>query len=405
MARILFLAHRIPYPPNKGDKIRSWHFLEHLLEQHEVHLGFYIDQPKDLAHVSFLKSKVKSLCFRRVGRISQITGALLGLLTGRPMTLSAYPTGKLKAFADNLFARDEIDLVFLFSGAVAPLVAGKPGGVPVIADLVDVDSDKWAAYAEKSGFPMSWVYAREARLLFQFEAALAKSSSATTFVSEAEADLFRGKLPEDQRRGIDHINNGVDLKAFDPKRFEDVSVSPHTVIFTGAMDYLPNIEAVEWFAADVWPIVRRIMPEAKFIVAGAPVHARVKALAEQPDITVMGFVDDMAQTIAGAGLVVAPLLTARGVQNKVLEGMAMGKAVIATPAAKEGIDAAHGEHLMVADGAGDFAEAVIKLLQRPQEAAKLGTAARAHMTAHYGWARSLERLDGLVDAVCKGEAP
>jgi len=405
MARILFLAHRIPYPPNKGDKIRSWHFLEHLLEKHEVHLGFYVDQPKDLVHLPFLKSKVKSLCCRRVSRWSQLAGALLGLLTGQPMTLAAYPKSKLQAFVDDLFARNEVDLVFLFSGAVAPLVKGKPANIPVIADLVDVDSDKWAAYAEKSGFPMSWFYAREARLLFQFEAEVARISAATTFVSEAEAAVFRGKLPEGIKAAVGHINNGVDLNAFDPQRFADVVLSATTVIFTGAMDYLPNIEAVEWFASDVWPIVRRSVPEAQFVIAGAPVHARVRALADQPNNTVMGFVDDMAQTIAGAGLVVAPLLTARGVQNKVLEGMAMGKAVVATPAAKEGIEATAGEHLMVADGAGDFAEAVVALLHAPEAASTLGHAARQHMIGHYGWAKSLERLDDLVDRVSEGEAP
>lgn len=405
MARILFLAHRIPYPPNKGDKIRSWHFLEHLIENHDVHLGFYVDQPKDMVHVPFLKAKVKSLCFRRVSRLSQLMGALVGLLTGRPMTLAAYPKDKLKAYVNNLFARNEVDLIFLFSGAVAPLVADKPDHIPIIADLVDVDSDKWAAYAKKSRFPISWIYAREARLLFGFEMEVANRSAATIFVSEAEAALFRQKLPDGSKAVVEHINNGVNLGIFDLKRFEDVAVSSTAVIFTGVMNYLPNIEAVEWFVSDVWPIVRRSVPDARFIIAGGPVHARVKALADQPHVAVKGYVDDMAETIAGAGLVVAPLLTARGVQNKVLEGMAMGKAVVATPAAKEGIDAVPGEHLIVADGAGAFAQAVIALMQSPKAATGLGLAARNHMVAHYGWPQSLKHLDTLFDKVGARKTP
>lgn len=399
MARILFLAHRIPYPPNKGDKIRSWHFLEHLLEKHEVHLAFYVDQPRDLVHIDFLHTKVKSLCYHYVSRLSQFAGAALGLLTARPMTLAAYPKRKLKAYVDDLFARDEVDLVFLFSGAVAPLIADKPERVPVIADLVDVDSDKWAAYAAQHSFPMSWVYAREARLLFRFEASVAEAASATTFVSEAEAALFRSKLPTTSRARVCHINNGVDLRAFDPKRFQDTAVAPQTVIFTGAMDYQPNIEAVEWFVIHVWPSVCRSVPEARFLIAGAPVHPRVQALDETPNVSVVGFVDDMAETIAGSGIVVAPLLTARGVQNKVLEGMAMGKAVVATPAAKEGIEAEEGKHLLVADGAEALAGEVVRLLRAPEEAIELGVSARTHVENHYDWSGALAGLDALIAKV------
>ncbi|WP_286828511.1 MULTISPECIES: TIGR03087 family PEP-CTERM/XrtA system glycosyltransferase [Kordiimonas] len=403
MARILFLAHRIPYPPNKGDKIRSWHFLDHLLKNHEVHLGFYVDQPKDLTHIPFLQSKVKSLCYRCVSRFSQIAGILTGILRGRSMTLSAYPKNKLKAYVDDLFARDEIDLIFLFSAAVAPLVADRPAHIPVVADLVDVDSEKWAAYAQKSSWHLRWLYGREARLLLQFETAIADTAAATVFVSDAEAELFREKLGGDSKARVSHINNGVDLKAFDPSRFSALTVSPRTVIFTGAMDYQPNIEAAVWFVSHVWPIVRRTVPDAEFVIAGAPVHSRVRALADKPHVTVLGFVDDMAETIARAGLVVAPLLTARGIQNKVLEGMAMGKAVVATPAAKEGIDAEPGEHLIVADGAGDFAAAVVAQLQNPAAAAKLGQAARQHMVEHYSWPKSLKRLDALIDRVMPEE--
>lgn len=398
MARILFLAHRIPFPPNKGDKIRSWHFLEHLAKRHSIHLGFYVDNPKDIQHVAHLENLFDTVCWQYVGPVRQKLGMLWGLLSGKPLTTAAYPKQKLRAYVRRLMDAGEVDAVFLFSGAVAALVDMKSSKAPVVLDLVDVDSAKWAQYAPGAGFPMSWVYRREAHLLAVFEKAFADTADRTLFVSDDEAELFRSTVFKngDPAR-IGYVNNGVDIAHFDPGRF-DAAQENQIVIFTGAMDYHPNIEAAEWFVGHVWPLVLKENPQAIFVIAGAPVHPRVSALAGET-VKVLGFVDDMAEEISRAAIVVAPLQTARGIQNKVLEGMAMAKAVIATPEAKEGIDAAEGEHLIVADGAEAFAGAVLSLLSEPPKAKTIGTAARAHMERHYHWDACLTELDRIFDTL------
>lgn len=403
MARILFLAHRIPYPPNKGDKIRSWHMLEHLCRHHEVHLAYYVDDRRDLVHTEKLQGMVKSQAFATVSKWWQKLRALTGLLSGAPLTVAAYPKGKLGRYCHALLDAGEIDLVFLFSGAVAPLVfaRGTPP-CPVVADLVDVDSAKWQAYAASAHWPMSWLYAREHRTLAAYEREIAAQAAATLLVSEDEAALFRAGVSAELGSKVHAVLNGVDLERFDPGRYPAPDNVVRQVIFTGAMDYAPNVEAVQWFVKAVWPRVHAAMPDASFVIAGGPVSTAVAELGQAPGVSVLGYVDDMAATIAGAQVVVAPLLTARGIQNKVLEGMAMAKPVVATGAAKEGIAATAGRDLVVADDPGDFAQQVLDLLQDREKREQIGTAARRYVEAVHSWPHCLEALDKTLDATRAG---
>ncbi|WP_417463528.1 TIGR03087 family PEP-CTERM/XrtA system glycosyltransferase [Kordiimonas sp.] len=401
MARILFLAHRIPYPPNKGDKIRSWHFLEHLLEHHDVHLGFYIDEPADAKHVAFLESKVKSLCFESVSKRAQKLMALRGLVDGRPLTLAAYPKTKLATYVRDLTSAGEIDLIFLFSGATMQLIEGVASDIPVIADLVDVDSAKWAAYSHVKPWPLSWLYRREAQVLSDYEREITAATDATLFVSEDEAAVFRKTLNASLSAKVRAVSNGVNLSHFDPQRFEAAKAEggPLKVIFTGAMDYAPNVEAAEWFTRSIWPRVRAKYPNAEFLIAGGPKVPEVVVLERAEGVRVLGYVDDMAETIASADVVVAPLLTARGIQNKVLEGMAMAKPVVATPAAHEGIAATAGDHLLVAANEDEFARALDELLTSKDKRETVGNAARAFIEDHHSWASCLSILDKVIAEV------
>ena len=248
MARILFLAHRIPYPPNKGDKIRSWHMLEHLCRSHEVHLAYYVDDARDLQHTARLDAMTASMAFDFVSRGTQKMRALSGLMRGIPLTLAAYPGGKLGRYSAELLESGSIDLVFLFSGAVAPLVlSAGPVPCPVVTDLVDVDSAKWQTYAGKARWPLSALYRREYRLLSAYERKIAAASQATLFVSEDEAALFRQSCEEGIAKRVHAVMNGVDLARFDPARYAEAKSAHPSVIFTGAMDYAPNMEAAIWF--------------------------------------------------------------------------------------------------------------------------------------------------------------
>lgn len=395
MAKILFLVHRIPYPPNKGDKIRSWNFLRHLCETHEVHAGFFVDDPADIQHVKVLEEHCRSVHWSFASPMKQKLASLRGFLNGRCLTEMAYPSAKLREGVKQVLDRG-IDCVFLYSAASRAFLP-KEVTVPIITDFVDVDSAKWEAYAAQKSGPLSAIYHREARLLARYEHNLARESATSVFVSGDEAALFRERLGAPSSAAeVFGIPNGVDTEAFDPDKYQGQRSAGKRVLFTGAMDYAPNVDAVEWFVRDIFPAIRRAINDVEFFVAGRPVAPAVKALGTEDGVTVLGGVDDMAAEIAKADVVVAPLRTARGIQNKVLEGMAMAKPVVCTSAANEGINAVVGESIIVADEVEAFAESVIDLLNDPKKAHQISQNARRFVQQFNSWEAAFSQLDTVI---------
>jgi sugar transferase (PEP-CTERM/EpsH1 system associated) len=273
-----------------------------------------------------------------------------------------------------------------------------------VIDFVDVDSQKWTEYAQRQSWPLSWVYAREGRTLLRFEREMARSMDASVFVSPAEARLFASLAPESAGK-LHAINNGVDTDYFSPeKSYENpFPAGTRPLVFTGAMDYWPNIDAVDFFARSVLPPVRESFPDAAFWIVGSNPSKPVLDLASQPGVTVTGRVPDVRPYLAHARAVVAPLRIARGIQNKVLEAMAMAKTVVATPQAAEGIEGAAGRDYLVAP-VGEAFIALTKQALAPG-AADLGAAARSYVLATYHWQKSLYKLDVILDGPALPEPP
>lgn len=390
MGDILFLAHRIPYPPDRGDKIRAYHLLRHLARDHRVHLVAFADDPEDLQRKGGLAphTATREIFWRESP--TAWTG-MRAVLQRRPVSLVAFADRAVRRAVDTLLAEQPIDTIFLYSSQMAQYLPPRPRQ-RVIMDFVDMDSAKFAAYAEGATGPMAWVHRREAALLLAHERSVACAADASLLVSEAEAALFRSATGAPR---VHAIENGIDTVFYDPaRRFEPVGGAGPLLVFTGQMDYRPNIDAVTWFADSVFPRVRQMHPDARFAIVGRAPTPAVQALAERPGVLVTGAVPDVRDWLAAAALVVAPLQLARGIQNKVLEGMAMARPVIASPAAAEGID--HAGTLRIADAPAAFGDAVLGLLEEPEIAAALGAAARARVIARYSWAARLAPLDALI---------
>jgi sugar transferase (PEP-CTERM/EpsH1 system associated) len=399
VAEILFLAHRIPYPPNKGDKIRSWHFLEHLAQHHAVRLGCFVDDPDDWPHLETLKGVCAECHGAPLPRSPLEPRNLAALSRGLPISVQHYRRDGFSGWVAETLRTRPIDAVFAFSGAMAQFALDPPRPVGSrVIDFVDVDSDKWRQYAKRKAPPMRWVYAREAGTLLAFERRVAAAFDAAAFVSENEAGLFRRLAPESAARTY-ALPNGVDTVFFDPDRAHE---SPYgadelPLAFTGAMDYWANVDAVVWFVREVLPLIRRDRPQARFWIVGTNPTAEVRKLAELPGVAVTGRVPDVRPYIAHAAAVVAPLRIARGVQNKVLEAMAMAKPVVTTSMAAAGAEATvAGEELLVADEPQETARAVAVLLDDPARRAEMGARARRRIRESYGWGASFARLDRLL---------
>lgn len=392
MRDLLFLAHRIPYPPDRGDKIRSWHLLKRLGQSARVHLACFADDEADAAHLPALREAMGGRlgsAHVEVRRAGKAAAAARALAEGRPVSLAAFDSKKMRGFVADTLRRQRIGHVFAFSGQMAQFV---PAGPRFVMDFGDVDSAKFEAYAESGPAAWRWLMRREARLLAAFEASTAARADASLFVSEAEAALFEARTGH----AAVALSNGIDLDFFDPAAaFPRLAAAERgerpLILFTGQMDYRPNVEAAVCFARDVLPL----LPGTRFCVAGRNPAPEVAALRRR-GVIVTGEVADMRAWLAAAEIVVAPLAIARGIQNKVLEAMAMARPVVASPPAFEGIDAVAGRDLLVADGAEVQAVAIRRLLDRPDEAAALAAAGRRRMETHYRWDARLAPLAEIV---------
>jgi sugar transferase (PEP-CTERM/EpsH1 system associated) len=392
---LLYLAHRIPYPPNKGDKIRSYHLLKHLAQRYQVHLGTFIDDPDDWQYVDAVKKLCGETYFARLDSRAARIGSATALLRNRPLSLDYYRSRGLSDWIARLHNKLPVSRVLVFSSPMAQFV--QPGRYARrVIDFVDVDSAKWTEYAGQKSWPMNQVYAREGRQLLRYERQVARDFDASLFVSSQEAALFAGMAPDSASK-TGWFSNGVDSAYFSPHHDFD---SPYTeggpvMVFTGAMDYWPNVDAVQWFAAEMLPAIRQQHPDARFYIVGARPSREVQGLASQPGVTVTGTVPDVRPYLSHARLAVAPLRIARGIQNKVLEAMAMAKPVIVTPQALEGINAEPGRDLMLGAGAEDIARlACAALNELPLD---MGRAARAQVEASYNWDTNIGRVDALLD--------
>jgi sugar transferase (PEP-CTERM/EpsH1 system associated) len=390
MSELLFLAHRIPFPPDRGDKIRSWHVLRHLAGLARVHLACFADDEGDAAHLPALREALGGRLGEahvEVRRTGRAVAAARALLEARPVSLTAFDSPAMRRFAAGMLERPEVATAYVFSGQMAQFVPAN-ARQRLVMDFVDMDSAKFAAYAEAGG-PLAPLHRREAAKLFAFERETAARADISLFVSEAEADLFRARvgLPDADIRAL---ANGVDVDFYRPGAMPAEAPRP-LIVFAGQMDYAPNVDAAGWFAREVLPSV----PGATFAIVGRNPAASLKALVSDR-ILVTGEVPDVRPWLAAADVVAAPLRVARGIQNKVLEAMAAGRPVVASPAAFEGIEAESGRDLIVADGAEAQARAVSDLLADPDRAAGVGSAARRRMEEAYRWDARLAPLASLV---------
>jgi sugar transferase (PEP-CTERM/EpsH1 system associated) len=389
---LLLLIHRIPYPPNKGDKIRSYHLLKHLAKHYRVHLATFVDDPDDWQYVPHVEALCASSHFARMNPLAARVKSLAALLKNRSLSLEYYRDPKLARWVQGTVAAHGIERVLVFSSAMAQY-ADPYRQARRVVDFVDVDSDKWRQYADKKSWPMSWLYGYEAARLLDYERQVARDYDASLFVSAPEAALFRQLAPESGAK-IGHFSNGVDTDYFSPEA-EAGHANPYqagerALVFTGAMDYWPNVDAVQWFCDQVFPALRERCPELRFYIVGSRPNAQVQALAQRPGVTVTGTVPDVRPYIAHAAVAVAPLRIARGIQNKVLEAMAMARAVVVSPQALEGIDAEPGSELVLAEDAPAFIEAVHALLASQDGALEtIGQAARAKVQRRYSWSSNL----------------
>ena len=408
---VLFLSHRIPFPPNRGDKIRSHHVLRHVAGLAPVHVATFADDAADMVHEAELAGVATSHCLlqRRKG---MVRAGLEGLAKGLPVSLTAFHDPALAAYVRNVLAARPIGTIYAFSGQMGQYI---PDGFKgrVIFDFVDVDSAKFEAYAVAGRGPRGWIDAREGRLLSAEEARLARRADVSLLVSNEEAALFRARLlPQDQLEcAVGTLRNGIDSELFDPARCEPTAAmlacAGPRLIFTGQMDYAPNVAAACRVIERLLPAIRQRFAGATFHVVGRNPPETLRAVHGKDGAYVWGAVDEMPSYLAAADLALVPLELARGVQNKVLEAMAMRLPVVLTAEAATGIGGGDGQHYAVGHGDAELIEQVCTLLGDAQRQAAMGAAARHYVIDKLSWQATLAPLAamlGLPDTAARNAA-
>lgn len=398
MKPLLFLSQRIPYPPNKGDKLRSFSVLRYLSRSWKIHLGCFVDDPTDWRYLEELRPYCADLCCIGLDKRWAKLKSLSGLLTGTPLSVPYFRSRRLSKWVDTVLREVRPSAAFLFSSVMGQYLPHDSQLRPrrVVMDFVDVDSEKWRQYAEMHSLPMSWIYRRESRRLLAFDRGVARAADASVFVSAPEAALFRQLVPETAAKTYD-ISNGIDFSYFSADRSQPnpFPACSRGLVFTGAMDYWPNVDAAIWFAEEMFPAIRARVPEAVLFIVGGNPTPKVTKLGEMPGVTVTGRVPDVRPYLTYAAASVAPLRVARGIQNKVLEGMSMGKVVITTDQGLEGIAAMPGRDLLVANDADSFVSATVRVLA-DTSVVSIGDAARRCVVSSYSWDDKLAEFERLL---------
>lgn len=399
---LVFLCQRIPYPPIKGERITSFNLLRHLVKHYRVFVGTFIDDPSDASGIPVLRDMVAGLYVGEVRKPWAYVQALPRWLAGEPISYAIFRDRRLKCWLDEVYANQRPVAVVTHSSnisayAVDPFSQVSTGAPKRILHFADVDSEKFVAYAERSSGVKRWIFAEEARRVRREEQRLTDGADYVALVSDEEAELLRSVLDHNHDRVVT-LPNGVDTELFDRSRYPDAPFvgAGATFIFTGAMDYPPNIEAVVWFACEVFPGIRAVLPNAQFYIVGAKPTAEVQKLSDREGVTVTGRVDSVATYLAHADVAVAPLQIARGIQNKVLEAMAMAMPIVVSPGALTGIAGIPGEHLLCADTVAEWQRACISLVRDREAARRMGAAALELVKARYGWDAQFEKLDRLL---------
>jgi polysaccharide biosynthesis protein PslH len=390
--RIFFISQRVPFPPDRGDKITTFNEIRHLSTKHEVHVFCLADGRRDLDNIPGLRRYAQSVTAVPVIGWTSKLRALKAMFAGGPLSVAAFNEAKLQNAIRRKFAELRPELIMIYSCNVAQYAEHFPQ-VPRIMQFAELDSSRWGQFARRSRPPLRWVYAIEQRRFFAYERHIARTFSYALVCTAAEQRDFERLIPGVP---VSLVGNGVDLDYF---RSRGVPKRPGSIVFTGVMDYFPNIDAVVWFCDKVLPIVQRQIPAAGLTICGSRPAAAVRHLAKRRGVTVTGRVPDTRPYLDGAEVFVAPLRMARGIQNKLLEALAMGLPCVASKAAATGTVVANGEGILAADNPEEFAEHVMRLLRDSAFRAAMAGKARATAEANYRWDGQMARLDRVIETV------
>lgn len=389
--RILYLAHRSPFPPAGGAKVRAFNAIRHLTEKgHEVVVGTMTRDEEEAVQLQGLREHCAEVLSCPVKSTVQGLRMVANLFTSVPSTMGFFYSPGLRELIRKSARARPYDLIICHSSSMGQYVEDFSDTLKVM-DFVDMDSQKWLIYAKAKSFPLSLGYWIEGRKLERDEARLARLFDLSLVITEGELEILERLAPGSD---FDWFPNGVDADRFAPS--ED-AYDPDTISFIGRFDYYPNEQAAQWFCDEVMPLLLEQRPNMKLQLVGAEPSAAVRQLGERSGVVVTGTVPEVHPYVHGSVATVAPLLIARGLQNKILESMAMGVPVVASAECAKGVDVVPGEHILSCTDPAEYVQAIIQLAEDAGARERYALAGRQRVLEHLTWKKALERMDASID--------
>lgn len=375
MERILFISQKIPYPPNKGCKIRSYNEILFLHDRYEIDMVTLYDGREEIQYIRKLTKYCGYLHYFHINKFFSFIKGLFFLLIGKSFSEGYYHSKKVKKLIHKLVKGSNYKFVFCFSSRVAQYVMNL--NVYRIMDFCDVDSDKFSQYSLKSFFPMNFFYKLESKRLSEFEIKIYKKFNNSIFATQKECERFGRGAPGTK---IHVMGNGVDLRYFNPQKVK----KENSLIFTGDMSYYANVEGVIWFCKEIFPTILKVVPDLKFYIVGRDPTKEVRNL-ENNNVTVTGAVSDIRNFIAKSKMAVIPLRTARGIQNMVLEAMAMAVPVVISESLYSSLENIEKDDILIYNSSESLIEIITSLIDRPILLQKRGNKHRQYAVDNLNW--------------------
>jgi sugar transferase (PEP-CTERM/EpsH1 system associated) len=404
--KILFLTSQLPYPPHQGGAIRTYNMIVNLAPRHEIHLLSFVNSPDDVERAAPLRPYCQTIEVVPVPRRSSLKRLLTTLFSPLPDMALRLPSAEFRHKLAARLESEHFDVVQVESIEMAPYAMGDAGWEVDNRPLWVFDDYNAEYVLQQRAFetdvrhPRRWIGALYSFIQWQklrrYEAAVCQRVDQVIAVSEADKEILQKLGPG---IAVTVIPNGVDTRAYDPGQIYPLVLEPHSIVFTGKMDFRPNIDAVLWFCHQVLPLIQTQVPDVHFYIVGQKPPMRLKPLAEDPAVTLTGYVDDVRPYIAGAGVYAVPLRIGGGTRLKIMEAMALGKAIVSTSLGCEGYPVTSGRELVIADTPQDFARCVVELLGDGQRREELGHAGRRFVEERYDWRAIIPRLERVYEGV------